>query len=175
MMDPLEAMVRGAVKRGEFTLSSGKTSDFYFDGKELSLRPEGSVLIAERFCDWLTEDKPDAFGGPAVGACALVSATGVLAAQRGLEVGLFYVRKEAKGYGTGGKLVGPPLAEGSTAILCEDVVTTGGSLIKAVEAVRELGVTVARCYVLVDRDEGAREACQAAGIELRAVYRRSEL
>jgi orotate phosphoribosyltransferase len=174
-MDELSLLIRAHVRRGEFTLSSGRHSDFYIDGKAVALDPRGSLLIAERLCGWIERDQPDALGGPELGACPLVSATGVIAAQRALSLKLFYVRKQPKTYGTTDQLVGWTPSAGECAILVEDVVTSGGSLLRAVEVVRALGARVERAYCLVDREEGATEACQQAGIELLAITRRSQL
>lgn len=173
--DALLALARAAVRRGEFTLASGRTSDFYFDGKQLTLAPEGSRLVAERLVDWLAEDRPVAVGGPTLGACPMVSAVGVVAAQRGLPLQLFYVRKEPKGHGTGSQIEGPPLPAGADVVMLEDTITTGGSLLRAVDAVRGAGFVVARAYCLLDREEGGRAALEAAGLELRALFTRSQL
>lgn len=177
MNDPLKAQVRLAVRQHEreFTLSSGRTSRIYVDGKRVTLDPTGSRLLGERFADWLAQDRPDAFGGPELGACPIVSATGVIASQRGLAIALFYVRKAPKGHGTATQIEGPRHEPGMTAILVEDVVTTAGSMLRAVEVVRTAGLRVTTAYCMVDREEGGTEALATAGITLRGLYRLSEL
>lgn len=174
-MDELQALVRAAVRTGEFTLSSGKTSDFYIDGKTVTLDPRGALLIAERYADWLAEDRPDALGGPTLGACPMVSATGVVAAQRGQALRLFYVRSQPKGHGTGRLLEGPELPAGCRAVMLEDTITTGGSLRRAIAAVRETGVVVDTAYCLVDRQEGGASALAEDGVTLRPLFTRAQL
>lgn len=175
MKDRLRELVQGALRTGEFTLASGATSNFYFDGKQVTLDPEGALLTAELLADWLARDRPDALGGPALGACPIVSATGVVARQRDLPLKLFYVRPQAKDHGTGRRIEGPPLPEGTRAILVEDTITTGGSLLEALHAAREAGLVVETVYCLLDREEGGAENLRRHGVTLKAIFKRSEL
>ncbi len=175
MKDRLKTLVKAAVRTGEFTLASGKTSNFYFDGKQVTLDAEGALLTAQLMTDWLAQDKPDAVGGPTLGACPMVSAIGVLAHQRELPLKLFYVRSQAKDHGTGQQIEGPPLAKGTTAVLVEDTITTGGSLLKAIHASRDAGLVIDTVYCLLDREEGGVENLAKHGLTLKTVFKRSEL
>ncbi|RMG12897.1 MAG: orotate phosphoribosyltransferase, partial [Planctomycetota bacterium] len=105
----LEELVRACVHRGEVTLASGKKSDFYVDGRLVTLTPEGSRLLGEELLDLVQELRVSALAGPTTGACPLVSATGVLAAQAGVPLKLAYVRGAPKGHGLQKRIEGPPL------------------------------------------------------------------
>lgn len=161
---------RDALKLGRFTLASGRTSHYYVDGRRVTLSAEGAAIVAEGMLAQLAE-VPDlaAVGGLTMGADPIVGAT-LAASGKGPKPDLrgFLVRKEAKGHGTG-NLVEGPLEPGSTVAILDDVATTGGSSLKAVEAVRALGCSVARVVVMLDRLEGAAEAFEAEGITFRAL------
>jgi orotate phosphoribosyltransferase len=170
-------LLRANVKYGQFTLASGKTSDFYFDGRLITLNPAGMELIgrlvaaeAARF------PVVTAIGGPATGAIAIgVAACLHLRQAGGRDVQSFFVRKQAKEHGTAQQIEGPPLSETSQVIVVEDVVTSGGSVLRAVDAIRATGATVLDVIPLLDREEGAAEAFAAAGVPLTPLFRRSEL
>lgn len=168
--------IRGCIRTGRVVLSSGKETDFYFDGRTVSLDPEGSALIGSLVLEELAlRPEIEGLGGPTSGADPIVSATGVLAYQRGRPLRLFYVRKEAKSHGMQRRVEGPELPPGTQVFLADDVLTTGGSLLRAVEAVREdTGADVRGVIVLVDREEGGRERLEAAGLEVVALFRKGD-
>ena len=173
--DALFEKIKGCIKVGRVVLSSGKETDFYFDGRTVSLDQEGAVLIAERIVDELKR-RPSlrAIGGPTSGADPIVSAVGVIAQQQEIPLHLFYVRKESKTHGMQKRVEGPPLPAGAEVVLVDDVLTSGGSLLKAVEAVREDTDAVPRAVlVLVDREEGGRERLEKAGLEVIALFSKS--
>lgn len=173
----LQERLAGSIRTGDITLASGKKTDFYFDGRLVSLDPEGSVLIASLMLDELERRGVEAVGGLTAGADPLTSSIGVLAYQRGLPIRLFYVRKEAKGHGMKKRLEGPPLPrkEGLCIALVDDVLTTGGSLLQARDALlEELGTAPRLACVLVDREEGGRERLAAEGIETIALFRKAD-
>ncbi|MCU4925435.1 orotate phosphoribosyltransferase [Halobacteria archaeon AArc-dxtr1] len=156
-----------AVQFGEFELSHGGTSEYYVDKYLFETDPTCLDLIASAFADRLDDD--DTLGGVALGGVPLAAATSVAA-------GAPYViaRKQRKEYGTGNLIEGR-LDEGQEVVVVEDIVTTGTSLVDAVEALREAGATVERALVVVDREDGGRETIEDAGIEMEALVTASEL
>ncbi len=164
-------------KEGEFTLTSGRKSNFYFDGKQTALHPEGAFLIGHLFNNLIKDDPSiTAVGGLTLGADPLVSATSVISYQLGRPLPAFIVRKAPKGHGTNQYLEGlSNLQLGKPVAMLEDVVTTGGSLLTACERVKEAGFKIGMLCTVLDREEGGNEAIKAAGYELRSLFRRSEL
>jgi len=158
-----------ALQFGQFTLASGKQASFYLDCRKVTLHPQGANLIAAGMLDWMTGNRffstPDAVGGLAIGADPITASIVVLAGQRGLTTRGFMVRKEAKTHGTG-KLVEGPVTSGMSCVIVEDVITSGGSALKAVESAREFGMTVLGVLGVIDRLEGGREAIEQAGLAL---------
>jgi orotate phosphoribosyltransferase len=137
----------------DITLASGKRSDFYVNGKRITLHPEGLWLTAHLMLDVLEQyPRVRAVGGLTLGADPLASAICALSFERGRPLDAFLVRKEAKGHGTGSRIEGEvPRAEVGQVAIVEDTVTTGGSARKAIEAVREVGADVAVVLALADR------------------------
>ena len=161
----LQILLQKSFKKGEFTLASGQKSNYYIDGKRTSLDSRGSYLIARIFLAMLADDVPDALGGLTLGADPIVGAILSLAGMEDLELGGFIVRKEAKGHGTQ-SLVEGPVGKGTRVVVIEDVVTTGGSSLRAIEAVRAVGAEVNRVLAIVDREQGGQENLRAAGCRL---------
>lgn len=162
----------------EVTLASGRKSNFYFDGKQTTLHPRGGLLVGKAFYDAVKRfaGPIDGVGGLTLGADPIATATSIAAQLEGVDLAAFIIRKEPKGHGTGQWLEGRKnLPPGSRVIIVEDVTTTGGSSIKAVERAREEGLEVAGIVTLVDREEGARENVEGQGIALRAVFTRTEV
>jgi orotate phosphoribosyltransferase len=175
LRERLKAKLAACIRTGKITLSSGKETDFYFDGRLVSLDPEGSVLISELMLEELTERKIGGVGGLTSGADPLTSSIGVLAFQKGVPLKLFYVRKAAKGHGMQKRIEGPPLQKGLRVALVDDVITTGGSLLEARDALREdAQVEVSHALVVIDREEGGRERLAEEGIELVSLFRRRD-
>jgi orotate phosphoribosyltransferase len=172
----LKEKLRACIKLGRVKLSSGKETDFYFDGRLVSLDPEGSVLIAELMLEEIRKDgRVEAVGGLTSGADPITSAIGVLAHQRGIALRLFYVRKEPKGHGMGKRIEGPPLAPGARALIVDDVITTGGSILRARDALLEdAGAEVVGAMAVVDREEGGREALEKQGLRVISLFRRRD-
>ncbi len=162
---------RDALRTGEFTLASGRTSHYYVDGRKVTLSAEGAATIAAGVLDAIAARFPEvtAVGGLTMGADPIVGATLALAPSRGRhDLRGFLVRKEAKGHGTG-RLVEGPLEPGQIVAIVDDVATTGGSSIQAVEAVEAMGAEVACVIVVLDRLEGAAEAFAARGLPFHAL------
>lgn len=154
-----------ALQFGDFTLASGKKATFYLDCRKLTLHPLGANQIGAGMLHLLGDSLPDAIGGMAIGADPITAAAITLAGQQEKNLLGFIVRKEAKQHGTGRQVEGP-VTPGMTAVIVEDVVTSGGSALKAVDAVREFGIQVTKILAVVDRLEGGRQAIEAAGLEL---------
>lgn len=154
----LIALVRDkALKFGDFTLASGKKAKYYLDGKQVTLDAAGARLIGEGILDLLSGDMPAAVGGMSIGADPITAAVVTLAGVRDLPLKGFMVRKEAKGHGTN-RFIEGPVQSGDRVAIVEDVVTTGGSSILAIERCREFGLIVDRVVAIIDRMEGGREA-----------------
>jgi orotate phosphoribosyltransferase len=163
--------------RGEITLASGRKSDFYFNLKPTMLDPEGAALLAELTFDALKDDKLDYIGGLEMGAVPLAGAIAQLSWLKNHPIAAFFVRKKPKEHGA--RLAVEGLAKGETlqgkrVVIVEDVTTTGGSAIKALDAVREAGAEVVVVYTMVDREEGAAESFAQAGVPFRSLYKASE-
>ena len=157
-----------AVVHGRVTLASGREADYYVDMRRATLHHEAAPLIGHLLLDRLEEegfgpDEIDAVGGLTMGADPVAAAMLHAAASRGVELDAFVVRKAAKGHGMGRQVEGPDVV-GKRVIALDDTSTTGGSILTAVEALREAGAIVVACAVVVDRDTGAREAVAETGL-----------
>ncbi|PLX89944.1 MAG: orotate phosphoribosyltransferase [Desulfuromonas sp.] len=162
----------------EVTLASGRKSNFYFDGKQTTLHARGGLLVGKAFYDEVKMfDGPiHGVGGLTMGADPIATATSIAAQLEGEEMHAFIIRKEPKGHGTGQWLEGRKnLPPGSRVVIVEDVTTTGGSSMKAVERAREEGLEVIGIVTLVDREEGARANIEGEGVALRAVFTRTDV
>jgi|UniRef100_A0A7V6A1N0 orotate phosphoribosyltransferase len=157
-----------------FKLASGRESPYYVDCRPVTHSAEGLSLIGEIIFDLIKGQKIQAVGGLTMGADPMAHAVALISFQRGEPVNAFSVRKFVKGYGAGGRLVGP-VRPGEQVVVLEDVITTGGSVLEAVKAVREFGLTVAQVIVLVDREEGGREAVEQEISRVQAVFTLSQL
>ncbi|HTE51148.1 MAG TPA: orotate phosphoribosyltransferase [Kofleriaceae bacterium] len=159
----LELLRRDAFEQKSITLSSGRTSNFYIDCRRVSLTAEGHFLIGQLMRAIIARVAPgaEAVGGLTLGADPLVSATSLMSFIAGQPLTGFLVRKEPKGHGTGQWLEGGGLRAGMATVILEDVITTGGSTIRAIERSRAAELEVVHVVVLVDRDEGGREAVEA--------------
>lgn len=175
--DRLLALLRQyAFAEREVTLSSGKKSNFYIDCKQVTLDAEGHVLIGQLLAAKLAEVAPSvtAVGGLTMGADPIASAIATMSFLGGRPLHAFYVRKEAKGHGTGQWLErAARIAPGCDVAVVEDVVTTGAASITAVQRVAEAGFRVACVLTIVDRMEGGREAIEAYA-PLHALFRRTD-
>ena len=163
--------------RGEITLASGRKSDFYFNLKPTMLDPEGAALLAELSLDALKDDNVDYIGGVEMGAVPIAGAIAQLSWLKGRPIAAFFVRKKPKEHGARLAVEGLAKGEGLAGkriVIVEDVTTTGGSAIKAVDAVKDAGGEVVLVFTMVDRDEGATEAFAEAGIPFRALYKAGE-
>ena len=136
---------RKALKFGDFTLASGKQAKYYLDCRQITLDAQGARLIGEGMLDLLADDMPELVGGMAIGADPITAAILTLAGVHGVAARGVMVRKEAKQHGTG-KLVEGPFREGESIVIVEDVVTTGGSSLLAIERCEAVGLKVRACW-----------------------------
>lgn len=176
--DLKKIIVEMSYEEREVTLASGRKSNFYFDGKQTTLHATGGLLVGKAFWEEVKqfEGPIHGVGGLTMGADPIATATSIAAELAGEPVHAFIIRKEPKGHGTGQWLEGRKnLPPGSRVVIVEDVTTTGGSSLKAVERAEEEGLVVLGIVTLVDREEGAREAIEGAGQNLRAVFTRTEV
>ena len=166
----LIALVRQkALKFGQFTLASGKKATYYLDGKQVTLDAVGARLVAEGLLDLLAADAmPAAVGGMSIGADPITAAVVTMSGVRGVPLVGFMVRKEAKGHGTN-QFVEGPVKPGDTAVIVEDVVTTGGSSLKAIERAEQFGLKVLGVLAVIDRMEGGAQAFAERGYPLRSL------
>lgn len=170
-----------SAKRGDFVLASGRRSSLYIDCRLTTMSPEGQYLLGILGLDAIRDAgwEADAVGGLTLGAdpiaYAIAHASWYARERHGRDlVRSFTVRKEAKLHGTGKRVEGPFIA-GDRVVVVEDVITTGGSALNAVDAVRAEGGTVLGVLAVVDREEGGREALEAAGLSVRSLVLASEL
>ena len=177
----LAMLAERSARRGHFTLASGRASTLYIDARLTTMSPDGLALIGRLGLASLREAawNVDSVGGLTLGAdpvsYAIAHASALAAAHDGSRlVRAFTVRKEAKQHGTG-RLIEGPFASGDRVAVIEDVITTGGSALRAVEAVRAAGGLVVGVLALVDREEGGREALQDAGLPVHALTRASDI
>ena len=163
----LYLLKRDAYKKGEFTLTSGKTSEHYVNCKPVTLTGRGLTLTSLLLLEHIDTTT---VAGLTLGADPLVSGVAVVSALDKYLINALIVRKEPKGHGTGAWIEGPVLPEGSKVTVLEDVVTTGGSAIKAAQKLRDAGHVVERVVAIVDRQEGGLEAMKDEGLELKSLF-----
>src|SRR5262252_4603579 len=173
----LDLLKELSFEKRKVTLTSGKESDFYIDCKRTALTAEGHFLIGRLLFAEIRRHTPEvrAVGGLTLGADPLVSAVSLTSYLAGQPIEAFIVRKEPKGHGTDQWIEGAyALKEGTSVAIVEDVVTSGGSTLKAIERALQHGFKVNRVYALVDRLEGGRAAVEGKGYALSALYTRRD-
>jgi orotate phosphoribosyltransferase len=172
----LSILAARSARRGQFTLASGRQSTLYIDARLTTMSPDGLALIgplalaALRDASW----NVDAIGGLTLGADPISYAIAYASASTATPLRAFTVRKEAKAHGAG-RLIEGPFQVGDRVAVVEDVITTGGSALRAIEAIRAGGGTVAGVLALVDREEGGREALESAGLAVLTLARASDI
>ena len=162
-----------AFRRGRIVLASGRESDFYFDMKPAMLDPEGAALMAELIMQELEGVEADLVGGLEMGAVPLIAPVAMKSRDFGRCLPGFFVRKAVKDHGTKKRVDGNDVA-GKTVVILEDVTTTGGSALEAVQAVRDAGGTVALVLTILDRGEGADAVFKQAGVEFKSLFKAQE-
>ncbi|MEP6833485.1 MAG: orotate phosphoribosyltransferase [Gemmatimonas sp.] len=178
----LALLANRSAKRGDFVLASGRRSNLYIDCRLTAMSPEGQLLIGRVGLKALADQgwDADSVGGLTLGADPIsyaIAHASAAAAEGNSDkkmVRSFTVRKEAKQHGTG-KLLEGPFSAGDRVVVIEDVITTGGSALKAVESIKAAGGNILGVLALVDRQEGGREALEAAGLKVHSLAKASEI
>ncbi|GDX87107.1 orotate phosphoribosyltransferase [Gemmatimonadota bacterium] len=172
----ISLLAERSVRRGTFTLASGKQSSVYVDARLTTMSPEGLATIGPLALERIRAAglDPDAVGGLTLGADPVAYAIAYASALAGSPLRAFTVRKEAKIHGTG-KLIEGPFTPGDRVVIIEDVITTGGSALRAIDAVRAAGGIIIGVLAVVDREEGGQEALAAAGVPIVALATASEV
>jgi len=165
-----------STRRGEFTLASGKQSKYYIDARLTTMSPEGLSVIGRLGLSTLRQSgwAIDAIGGLTLGADPISYAISYASAKSDQPLRAFTVRKEAKAHGTG-KLIEGPFREGDHVAVIEDVITSGGSALRAIEAIRAAHGIVEGVLALVDREEGGRQAIESAGVSIISLVSASQI
>ncbi len=182
LLDKLrDLMQRHCFQYGDFTLTSGGKSKFYYNGKLVTLRPSSAALIGEALIDVVLASGAEAVGGPALGAVPIAMAVGAASLTRGRDLPVFVVRMEQKAHGARDLIAEPYSDDGNTVMsagrrvaIVEDTITTGGSVLKAVDAIRAAGCKVALIAVLVERAEGGADALRKQGLDVVSLFRADE-
>lgn len=172
----LEMLAERSARRGQFTLSSGKQSTLYIDARLTTMSPDGLALIGAMALEEIARAgwQADAVGGLTLGADPVSYAIAYASQLAGCPIRAFTVRKVSKAHGTG-RLIEGPFRSGDRVVVIEDVITTGGSALKAIEAVRDAGGHVIGVLAVVDREEGGRDAIEGAGMPVVALARATEI
>jgi orotate phosphoribosyltransferase len=166
----LQQLIRQkALKFGDFTLASGKKANYYLDCRQVTLDAQGARLVGEGMLELLADDLPHLVGGMAIGADPITASILTLAGVKGLPLRGVMVRKEAKQHGTS-QLVEGPFQAGETIAIVEDVVTTGGSSLAAIERCEAVGLKIQRVLAIIDRLEGGRQAFENRGHKLSTLF-----
>jgi|SRR5690625_212918 len=171
-----EVLLRRSVRRGDFVLASGARSSYYIDARPTTMSGEGQLLIGRLGLSALDHAgwRPASVGGLTLGADPVAYAIAHRAAELGRELNAFTVRKEAKGHGTGRRIEGA-FEPDTDIVVVEDVVTSGGSALQAIEVLEEAGAHIIGVMTVVDREEGGRERIEDAGYPFIALFRATEL
>ena len=165
----LDLIVKHAYVEGDFTLSSGAKSSYYINCKQVTLNANGALALGRLLFQQLPGDTT-AVAGLTLGADPMVSAVSIVSAYEDRPIPALIIRKKPKGHGTKAYIEGPALPEGAKVVVLEDVVTTGGSALTAVERLQDAGYQVTQIMALVDRQQGGNELYRSKGIKFEALF-----
>ena len=174
----LQLIREKSYEEGEVTLTSGKKSTFYVDGKQTTLDSEGGYLVGKLFYEMIKGSKipVEAVGGPTLGADPIVTAISIVSYLEGGPIPAFIIRKEPKKHGKALWIEGDKsLSPGTNVAIVEDVVTTGGSTLRAIEIAKTQGFQVVKVLALVDREEGGRENLAREGYILESIFTKTDI
>ncbi|OGZ18813.1 MAG: orotate phosphoribosyltransferase [Candidatus Nealsonbacteria bacterium RBG_13_42_11] len=158
-----------ALQKGSFTLSSGKKSKYYFDGRKVTLSPAGAFLTSKKIFDLIRHLDIDAIGGPTIGADPIVAAVVLISHLAGKPISGFIIRNDVKKHGTQ-KTIEGNLPFGGKVVIVDDTLTTGQSILKAIKEVKKENCQVVKIIVLLDRQEGGSEKLREKGYDLSAIF-----
>ncbi|MFW2331894.1 MAG: orotate phosphoribosyltransferase [Nitrospinota bacterium] len=164
-----KSVADNAYKEGSFTLASGQKSDYYIDCKEITLNPFGIELVGNIMFETISDWSVDAVGGLELGSVPISTAISYISASQGMPLNNIIVRKAKKGHGAGKKIEGA-ISKDSKIAIVEDVVSTGGSSMEAVNAIRSVGARVIGVVAIVDRDMGAKELFAEANLIYEPIF-----
>jgi orotate phosphoribosyltransferase len=170
----MEIVNEKAVFKGDFTLASGQKSNYYIDGKFISLTSDGLAYFAKVILEMIKKDGVKYIGGPTLGADPIIGGTVAMSHLIGRPLDGFIIRKEQRDHGRM-RMIEGPLKEGSKVIIVEDVTTTGGSVLKGIKRVEEMGCEVVKIICLVDRLQGAEENFKKEGYNFTPIFKVNEL
>jgi orotate phosphoribosyltransferase len=170
----IELIAARSFGRKKITLASGRESNFYFDMKPTMFHPEGAALLAKLILARLSSERIDLIGGLEMGAVPLIASVSAFSFEAGKPIPGFFVRKAVKDHGTKKRIDGIDTLAGKRVAILEDVTTTGGSALQAVEVVREAGAEVVLVLSIVDRLEGANDAFAAAEVPFASLFTRND-
>jgi len=162
-----------SLRAGNFKLSSGRSSTYLFQLRQTTMLPEGAALLGEIILEYMYRHLIECIGGLELGAVPIISSVAVMSHIRGSPINAFFVRKLAKEHGARERIDGH-LRAGAEVLMIDDVATTGGSILKAIEGMEGHGSYVRRALVVVDREEGAAQNLARASIQLAAIFKRSD-
>lgn len=165
----LDLIVEFAYQEGDFTLSSGQKSDYYINGKQVTLLAQGAIAIGKLIWSQLPPDT-QAVAGLTLGADPMVTAVSMTSALENQPIPALIIRKQAKGHGTKAYIEGKTLPQGAKVVVLEDVVTTGNSALLAVERLQDAGYTVEEVIAIVDRQQGGAQLYQDKGLKFQALF-----
>ncbi|HPP30309.1 MAG TPA: orotate phosphoribosyltransferase [bacterium] len=175
MKDRLLVLIKErALFLGPRKLASGKMSNCYIDGKLITCDPEGLYLVSKIIFSMIADEKIDAIGGMTMGADPIAAGVSVLSYLERQPINAFIVRPVQKDHGMG-KLIEGHIKKGWSVVIVDDVVTTGGSVLKAIKAVEEAGAVVKKVIAIVDRLEGARESLAEKNIPLQSIFTKDDV
>lgn len=175
MRDRLKQVLieKSVITGREFKLASGKTSNFYVDARITTLHPEGAYLCGKIFLEMLKDFKVDAVGGYSIGADPIVTAIAVLSHQANNPIPAFIIRKEEKSHGTG-RIIEGNFPQNARVAIFDDVVTSGGSILRGAAQVEKHGGKVEVVMAVLDREEGGREKIEGAGYKFLSIFTKKE-
>jgi orotate phosphoribosyltransferase len=162
-----------AILRGNFTLSSGIKTNYYFDGRIVTLSPDGAYLVGKRIFDLVRNLDIDAIGGPVLGAVPIVAAVALISHLEGKPIPAFVVRETIKKHGTQKEVEGN-LPKGGKVVIVDDTLTTGRSILRVARVVEKKNCQIVKIIVLVDRQQGGSEELRRRGYDFTAIFRADE-
>lgn len=175
MKSKLKRLLKKAVVKGDFNLTSGKKSKHYLNGRNVTLTPEGAYCAAQLIFKIIKKEGATAIGGPTIGADPIVGAVAYLAHTKKYKLKTFIIRKSPKSHADKKQIEGPALSKQDKIIIVDDTATTGKSLIESAQILKSRGLKIIKAVVVVDREEGAKKNMSKIGVGLMSLFLISEI